>query len=497
MSALISLLLQAWQRIGKEAAWVFLAQLLVMLANILALRQLTELLPTAEYGRAYLFINAIGFGLLVFIAPFSQAANRFYHEDQRLLSLDALLGLVWRCQIVLSIACGGAYLVFCLMQGYLTAPYAVAYGLVPVYFTFAGLQQITIGLLNISRRRAVYASLQIADAWLRPSLALLLGWYWRADANAILLGFGLATLITGSVSGVLLMQMGTRLPYRLPWPQAEQIRQITHYGLPFVALSMASWVMALSDRYLVTWLLGFEETGRYMAGYQVGSQVFLFAGGMFGVLSQPFLFQDSHPTLDQRGRIFSEWGQLFVWLTMPVLVGFFLIKDWLMRWLVAPAYWDAAPILGWVGLGNYCLILANFAATIFLVTKQPQKMMRYYAYAAVVNIGCNLVLIPHFGIEGAAMATFLAYAVYALQCVQGGRRELPWRFPWRTFFWAGAGVSLAGCITHSMSSNIFYQQYGLLSFFSTLGLYAGCILIGGWFARSMIWNNIKFLLEQT
>jgi O-antigen/teichoic acid export membrane protein len=60
---------------------------------------------------------------------------------------------------------------------------------------------------------------------------------------------------------------------------------------------------------------------------------------------------------------------------------------------------------------------------------------------ATLNIGLNLMLIPHLGVVGAGVATLASYSVLAVLMASAGHRLLPVVLPWATL--ARSGLSAA------------------------------------------------------
>jgi len=63
------------------------------------------------------------------------------------------------------------------------------------------------------------------------------------------------------------------------------------------------------------------------------------------------------------------------------------------------------------------------------LTKQPLRQTGVLAVGAVVNIGLNFLLIPAFGLMGAALATVSAYLLVLIGSFLIGRRLFPLPFP--------------------------------------------------------------------
>ena len=67
--------------------------------------------------------------------------------------------------------------------------------------------------------------------------------------------------------------------------------------------------------------------------------------------------------------------------------------------------------------------------------------------AAAVNVGLNLILIPSYGIMGAAVATVVAYVVMFLGMTWYAQRVFPTAYQWRRVFTAvvaAVGLLLVG-----------------------------------------------------
>jgi O-antigen/teichoic acid export membrane protein len=67
--------------------------------------------------------------------------------------------------------------------------------------------------------------------------------------------------------------------------------------------------------------------------------------------------------------------------------------------------------------------------------------------AAILNVALNLLLIPRYGMEGAAAATVAAYALMFVAMAWWGRRVYPVPYQWRrvgTALAAGAALVVVG-----------------------------------------------------
>ena len=106
-------------------------------------------------------------------------------------------------------------------------------------------------------------------------------------------------------------------------------------------------------------------------------------------------------------------------------------------------FWAAAPVIPVV-------VFAYVLHGVFLLTSVGigiEKKARYYpvvtAAAAATNVGANLLLIPRFGMMGAAWATVFSYAVMAGLGFTFSRRLYPIPYEWSRIIRVVAAA--AGC----------------------------------------------------
>jgi len=446
-------------------------QALSAAGGLLSVRLLTTLYPREVYGLSWLFVNAVTLASLLTAGSLGQTFSRLFHDDDSPGHLAGLLGLAWRLQLLMTGAASLLYLALFAARGVPAGGESLAFLAMPVYFFFLSMLTIAQLILNAGRRRWQRILLTVLDAWLKPCGALLLCLCFRADVNSFVLGYAGTTVLLGLLGMGFLDRLGGVSLFALPKPKPEECRRVIAYSVPLMAIALTTWLLALSDRYIVNWQLGGGAAGTYVAAYQVGSALFQLLGGAFGPLVQPIVFRRGSQSLSAGGEAISLCYRAFAWLSVPVLALFVLCYQWMMRWLVAPSYWSGVTAVLWVGAGSYLWVLGNVGIDAFQVTKRNLPLLAVTGGSVLVNIALNLLLVRVLGIVGAGVATALSYALYALGIVLVGRSILPYRFPWQTFatvaLMSGVAV-LAGKSSHIL---IFAERYDLVSFAGVLGVF--------------------------
>ena len=118
-----------------------------------------------------------------------------------------------------------------------------------------------------------------------------------------------------------------------------------------------------------------------------------------------------------------------------------------MRLLTQPEFYEGERVVAPLAFGGVA-----YAAYIVMAigvgrAKRTQFNWVITGVAAVVNVGLNLLLIPPYGIMGAAVATVVAYVVMFLGMTWYAQRVFPTPYQWRrvlTAVAAAVGLLLLG-----------------------------------------------------
>ncbi len=478
--------------VGIEAAWLVAGQGLTALGGLAAIRILTGHYTREVYGISWLFINGAGLAVLLLADPMGQALNRFYHEEGGQEQIDRLLALVWRLEVFLVLCAGAVYLAAVFFMGKLAGAERVAYFVMPVYFLFLSAMNAAQALLNTSRRRARRVVLLAAEAWLKPAGALILCFLWRPDVNSFVLGYALASIITGSVGIFWIKGFSGKPLFRMPMPDRDYIRRVLSYSLPWIGFSSCGWVLSISGRYFVGWYMGAALTGTYVASYQVGAALFQFLGGSFGPLVQPIIFQRAGKSGGSCGAI-TDVFRAFAWISLPLLSAFIVMHEWLVRWLSAPAYWGGAKVTVWIGLGVYFWVLGDRARDSFLIARKTGAMMKITALAALLNVILNILLVPREGLTGAGMALCISYLVYMILMIRFGLRAGEWEFPARSFLAAGAVSAAAAIMAEIVHRTIIDGKFGIPSAPLVAVSFVVVLTASAWLCRPLLKKDLGMM----
>jgi len=202
-----------------------------------------------------------------------------------------------------------------------------------------------------------------------------------------------------------------------------ELRRMLAFGLPLVPAGLALWGLSFVDRIMLSRLGDLEEVGKYAVASRVSGVINLGVSGFLLALG-PYLLsiysedRGLEKTVRARALTYLTFGLTLASLCVTVF-GRELVS------LVAPAYDDAYKALGPLTLSAVAFGLSGVVMTGISLARRTTYFVPIAGIAAGLNVGLNLVLIPPFGMVGAAVAAAVAYGCLALSYYLVGQRAYP------------------------------------------------------------------------
>ena len=120
-----------------------------------------------------------------------------------------------------------------------------------------------------------------------------------------------------------------------------------------------------------------------------------------------------------------------VLLTSWVATGLALLSPWLVDWIAAPSFARSSRVVG--PLAFSVVAFAGYVVVAIGVGRARRTQFNWVVTgaAAAVNVALNLMLIPPYGIMGAAVATIAAYVTMFAGMAWWAQRIYPVPYQWR------------------------------------------------------------------
>lgn len=193
------------------------------------------------------------------------------------------------------------------------------------------------------------------------------------------------------------------------WRFDRQIaKSISIAALPLVLTNAFNIINLKVDNIIIKELLGDTPTGLYSAAAMLSEAWYFLPGALLGSLF-PLLVRHNKENPEKYHQALESLCSLFFYIALIVAVIVFLTADFFMPLLMGEEYAPSASTLKihiWAGI---FVFLGRPVTKGMIIEDLTRIYLSIRVLAAVLNIAANYYLIPHYGIDGAAIATLLSY----------------------------------------------------------------------------------------
>ncbi len=243
------------------------------------------------------------------------------------------------------------------------------------------------------------------------------------------------------------------------------------YGLPFVLAGISTWSSAFSDRFVLLHFHGIDVVGVYSAAYVLASIPLLLVNPVSQILLPDLSALLGHGKR-QRAIVRAERVMLFY----SLITGAFALLVTVagpaaMKWLDHESS-DTGRLMMLLALAMGAYGLLTLQSNVLTAFLKRAYFNIVWVAIALGNIGMNLLLIPEWGMTGAAIASLVTYALGSMAMGFLLRGKIGWRYLVWVSGMIGFGVALGALLNRYwlIRDLISWQVIGALS--TGLGVYA-------------------------
>jgi O-antigen/teichoic acid export membrane protein len=245
-------------------------------------------------------------------------------------------------------------------------------------------------------------------------LAVEMGW----GGLGLIAAFGLSSLIGAAIG----FAGGSTAIAR--W-QPSQMMQFARYGLPLSIGGLSGALYSASDRLIVAYLLGQEAAGLFGVAADLPRQFLVMLASSVAAATFPIVFR----TLTEKGAIaarerLNESVELLLAVVLPVVVWLALASDQVAGTFVGADFRASVTLLLPVLAVARLFGVANqfYFQISFQLSERPFLSVAQSCFTLVLSISLMFPLVAHYGLLGAALATFMTEAAGLLVAVYLTRR---------------------------------------------------------------------------
>lgn len=234
-------------------------------------------------------------------------------------------------------------------------------------------------------------------------LVVLLGAGYGVTAAAY--AYIVAAAVTFLVATLLLNRL-----VAIVGPVRTHVRELAAFSAPLVVSTVLSVLLTRTDTVMLGYFRPSSEVALYGAAYPL-------AGGMLAVVSAfGYLYlplasrQDAEGDRDAVRDIYQVTAKWAFLLTFPIFLAFVAFPGDVLAAVFQPAYRAGAPALALLSVGFFTSAAMGRNRETVSAFGYTRWILYANTVAYALNLGLNLLLIPPYGITGAALASAVAFA---------------------------------------------------------------------------------------
>jgi len=416
--------------LGKQSLIYGIGTILTRVVTFLLLPLYTNVFTTEEYGIVSLAYAFTGFVMIAYRYGMDSALMKYYIDAEgkdkktyftTIFSIQTLTSLIF--SLFLFFAAGFFAPIF------LGGAYTQLMQLVAIILFFDALWMLPMLILRANEKPRQYISYSLLNVIMLMGFNIYL---------VVFLEMGIMGVLIGNIiaSGGLLLAILPIIIKNFSFKAISRsaLYEVLKFGLPFFPAGIFTMIMELSDRYLLEWLADTAAVGLYSAGNKLGMFGLLLVMG-FNMGWTPYFLKIGKA--DDAPQTFARISTYFLGL-----VGFFIviISLWISHVVqikigdttfFGEEFWSSTQVVPLILLGYYFFGLYVLQLPGVFMTKMTKWVPLFRGVGAALTILVNILLIPIWGIMGAASAKAIAFFGMSLSIFLFNQKYYPIPYLWR------------------------------------------------------------------
>jgi len=377
---------------------IFIGKMLPQVLAFFMLFLYTNYLSASEYGTVDLIITYVSLLAPIITLQLEMAMFRFLIDVRnKNTEKKKLITNNYICLIIFSLIFSILYLIVMYFIDFKYAVIVLLYIISTIFMS--NTLQISRGLGN--NKAFAFGSI------LNAIVLVICNIYFLAFLNLGIDGMIISLFISNTITFIyLLFKLKLYNYISLKTKDKNKVKELIKYSLPLIPNGISWWIINVSDRTIISVLLGTAANGIYA----ISNKFPAILSSIGTVFSLSWSESASlHINDKDKDKFFSDVCnsslKIFGSISLLLIALIPFVFPILINSNFSEAY-NYIPILMIAALCNNMVICYS---AIYIAKKLTKKVMNTSIVSAIINIVINLVLIKFIGIYAAAISTFIAY----------------------------------------------------------------------------------------
>lgn len=186
------------------------------------------------------------------------------------------------------------------------------------------------------------------------------------------------------------------------------IKDMYHYSIPLVPNGISWWIVNVSDRSIISFVLGAGVNGLYA----VSNKFSTILSSLLGIFNLSWSESAAlHINSPDRDEFFSDISNTVIKLFTSLGVGMIACIPFVFPLLINSKYNDAYYQIPILVLGAVFNVVICLYSAIYIAKKMTKQVASVSIIGAIINIIINVIFIKYIGLYAASISTAVSYFV--------------------------------------------------------------------------------------
>jgi len=411
----------------KQSSHYFTGHIIMMATGFVSFPILTRIFSVSDYGIMGLITTSIFIATAIAKFGIPESIVRFHSEYKSINQLNTFYSTFFLTSLSIAATVAIIFMVGTRLIGYnfMDRNIVDLLSLVCISIFTGCLNATFTSFLRADQRTKLYNLITVISRY--GSLAVSIFFVFFLIKG--LYGFYAGHIISGIVILSFLIYISFRgRRIRVESFSSNIFKELVKFGFPLLWAEVGYLVLNYADRYLIQLYMGSTSLGLYVAGYNLATYVTEVIIYPINYAMTPIYMNILvNKGEEETKRFLTNTFRYFLLIMFPIVLGFIAVGRDLLAVLASSKYIEANIILPYIVIGqaiHACSIILNNG--LFIRKKTPLVTLIMMS-ACFVNVGLNILLIPRYGIVGAAQATLISYIFHTVVITYYAFKEFSFR----------------------------------------------------------------------
>lgn len=293
----------------------------------------------------------------------------------------------------------------------------ISFGILPMSLRF-----INSNGLRALKKISHYAFIQNVSIYLVALISIVsIRFLGFEGAYIPVISFLIALFTSGLISFFYYMKFSKFLKIKM----SNQInfKEIFRVSTPLLLSSSILLVLGWADTLMLSYFTIEREVGIYNVALKIATASLLIFISINTVSAQKFAATFAQSDFKLLSKLYGNTIKLILIISIPIYIFLIIFSEFILE-IFGSEFVSGSICLLFLLIGHF---IKNFLGTseYLLQMTDQQKILTIYAlYALAVNIILNIILIPDWGIEGAAFASMISMMLYQVLLYFKAKRKI-------------------------------------------------------------------------